>query len=165
MTVTNVDKDAEALSLTITAEFEAPAERVWQLWADPRQLERWWGPPDYPATVVEHALEPGAAMRYYMTSPEGDRHHGWWNVLSVDPPRRVEFDEGFADAAGAPDPDMPVTRMVLSVEDRPGGGTIMTVASTFSSVAAMEQLMAMGMDEGMTLAMGQIDDLLADVII
>ena len=47
MTVTAVRKDAEALTLTLDAEFEAPAERVWQLWADPRQLERWWGPPTY----------------------------------------------------------------------------------------------------------------------
>ena len=48
-----------ALTMTITAEFDAPIERVWQLWADPRQLERWWGPPTYPATVVDHDLSPG----------------------------------------------------------------------------------------------------------
>ena len=51
MTVTNVTKDTEALTLTLDAEFAAPPERVWQLWADPRQLERWWGPPAYPATM------------------------------------------------------------------------------------------------------------------
>ena len=43
MTVTTVRKDPEALTMTLTAEFEASPERVWQLWADPRQLERWWG--------------------------------------------------------------------------------------------------------------------------
>ena len=55
MTVTAVRKDTEKLTLTLDAEFDAPAERIWQLWADPRQLERWWGPPTWPATVVDHA--------------------------------------------------------------------------------------------------------------
>ena len=45
MTVTAVRKDPEALTMTLTAEFDASPERVWELWADPRQLERWWGPP------------------------------------------------------------------------------------------------------------------------
>jgi len=51
MTVTSVDKDLDDLTLTLTADFDAPIERVWELWADPRKLERWWGPPEYPATV------------------------------------------------------------------------------------------------------------------
>ena len=45
MSVTDVDKNIDALTMTITAEFDADAERLWELWADPRQLERWWGPP------------------------------------------------------------------------------------------------------------------------
>ena len=59
MTVTAVHKDPRRLTLTVEAEFDASAERVWQLWADPRQLERWWGPPTYPATVTTHDLAPG----------------------------------------------------------------------------------------------------------
>ena len=61
MTVTGVHEGPRALTMTVTAEFDAPVERVWQLWADPRQLERWWGPPTYPATVVEHDLAPGGS--------------------------------------------------------------------------------------------------------
>ena len=55
MTVTNILKDAESLTMTINATFDAPVERVWQVWNDPRQLERWWGPPEYPATFERHA--------------------------------------------------------------------------------------------------------------
>ena len=54
MTVIDVVKDTEALTLTLTAEFAAAPERVWQVWADPRQLEQWWGPPTWPATFVDH---------------------------------------------------------------------------------------------------------------
>ena len=68
MTVTAVRKDPQALSMTLDAEFDAPPERVWELWADPRQLERWWGPPNYPATFTKHDLAPGSRVEYHMTS-------------------------------------------------------------------------------------------------
>ena len=87
MTVTTITKDPEAATMTVTAEFDAPVERVWQLWADPRQLERWWGPPTYPATVVDHDLSAGGRVAYFMTGPEGEQHHGWWRVVAADPPR------------------------------------------------------------------------------
>ena len=44
MTVWNVEKNAAAKTMVITAEFKTPIINVWQLWADPRLLERWWGP-------------------------------------------------------------------------------------------------------------------------
>ena len=43
MPVTDVKKDLDALTMTVTAEFDAGAERVWEMWSDPRLLERWWG--------------------------------------------------------------------------------------------------------------------------
>src|SRR6266567_4930979 len=88
MTVTAVQKDATALSMTVVAEFAASPERVWQLWSDPRQLERWWGPPTYPATVESHDLRPGGRVVYYMTGPAGDKSHGYWEVVETDPPPR-----------------------------------------------------------------------------
>ena len=45
MPVVDITKDLDALTLTIVADFAAPVERVWQLYADPRQLEQVWGPP------------------------------------------------------------------------------------------------------------------------
>ena len=50
MPVTDVRHDPDALTLTITADFAAPVERVWEVYADPRQLERVWGPPTHPAS-------------------------------------------------------------------------------------------------------------------
>ena len=85
MTVTAVQKDPDALTMTLTAEFDASPERVWDLWADPRQLERWWGPPAYPATVEAHDLRPGGRVAYRMTGPEGDEHRGYWDVDDVQP--------------------------------------------------------------------------------
>jgi uncharacterized protein YndB with AHSA1/START domain len=162
MTVTNVEKDVDARTMTITAEFDAPVERVWKLWEDPRQLERWWGPPTYPATVVEHDLSPGGKVDYFMTGPEGDRPRGWWRVLAVDAPRRLEFEDGFADDTGAPNPDLPVMTIRVALDDRAAGGTRMTIETTFPSPEAMEQIIAMGMEEGITAAVGQMDAIVAE---
>jgi uncharacterized protein YndB with AHSA1/START domain len=160
MTVTSVQKDAEALTMTITAAFDVPVARAWQLWADPRQLERWWGPPTYPATIVEHDIAPEGATTYYMTGPEGDRHHGWWRIRSAEPPHHLQFEDGFGDADGNPSDDMPTTVVTVTLSESADGGTVMTIASRFPSREAMEQLLTMGIEEGMTLSVGQIDDLL-----
>ena len=59
MTVTDVVRDRANRTLTLSPSTPPPPAQVWQLWADPRLLERWWGPPSHPATVVEHDLRPG----------------------------------------------------------------------------------------------------------
>src|SRR3954466_12175874 len=95
-----VEKDLDAATFTVTTQFDAPPERVWQLWADPRQLERWWGPPTYPATFPRHALAPGSRVEYHMTGPQGERHAGYWEVVEADAPHRLVFRDGFANADG-----------------------------------------------------------------
>jgi uncharacterized protein YndB with AHSA1/START domain len=160
MTVTNIHKDPEALTMTVTSEFGAPVDRVWQMWANPRLLERWWGPPMYPATVVRHDLTPGGSVDYFMTSPQGDRHGGWWRVAAVDAPRHLEFTDGFADEAGQPNPDMPVTTTSVDLVEQADGTTRMSIETRFPSHEAMERLLAMGIEEGLTAAVGQIDGLL-----
>jgi uncharacterized protein YndB with AHSA1/START domain len=160
MTVTNVHKDPDALTMTMTVELDASVERAWQLWADPRQLERWWGPPEYPATFVDHRLEPGGETTYYMTSPEGGKFYGWWEVISVDEPRRLEVKDGFGDDTGKRNEDMPAGRMIVTLDQR-DGKTVMDITSHFTSVEAMNQLIEMGQEEGMVQALGQIEAILA----
>ena len=162
MTVTAVRKDPAALTLSIATELEATPERVWQLWADPRQLERWWGPPTYPATFTEHDLSPGSHVSYHMTGPEGDQPHGWWEIREAHPPRSIVFRDGFAHADGRPNLDMPGPTAHVTIVDIGGGRTRMSIDSVFPDAEAMEQNLAMGMEEGLTQAVGQIDAILAE---
>jgi len=162
MTVTAIRKDPADLTMSIATELEASPERVWQLWADPRQLERWWGPPTYPATFTDLDLRPGGRAAYYMTGPEGDQPHGWWEFVEIDAPRSIVFREGFADANGQPNPDLPVMIAHVTIEDIGGGRTRMSIESVFPDTEAMEQNLAMGMEEGLTQAVGQIDAILAE---
>ncbi|MDI1288375.1 MAG: SRPBCC domain-containing protein [bacterium] len=162
MTVTHVHKDTDRLTMTITAELTAPIDRTWQLWQNPRLLERWWGPPTYPATFLDHDLTPGGAVSYFMTGPEGDQHHGWWRILEVDYPRRIRLEDGFADASGQPVDGLPAMVMLVTFDEMPGGGSSMSIETTFPTLEAMQQMVEMGMQEGMTEAMGQIDAILAE---
>ncbi len=162
MTVTAVRKDPAALTMTLDAEFDASPDRVWQLWADPRQLERWWGPPTYPATFTKHDLAPGSHIEYHMTGPEGDQPKGFWDVLETDPPHRLVLSDGFANDDGTPNDAFEVGHMEVTIESVGGGRTRMSIESRFPSAEAMEQVLAMGQEEGMTQAVGQIDAILAE---
>ena len=134
MTVTAVHKDPHALTMILTAEFDASPDRIWDLWADPRKLERWWGPPFWPATFTRHDLAPGSHVEYHMTGPSGEEAHGFWDVI-----------EGR-----------------VTIEPIDGGRTRMSIESRFPSTEAMEQVLGMGMEEGLTQAVGQIDAILAE---
>jgi uncharacterized protein YndB with AHSA1/START domain len=133
---------------------------VWQLWADPRQLERWWGPPSHPATVEEHDLTPGGEVTYFMTGPDGEKYRGWWRVTSVNPPKSLEFTDGFANQDGTPIAEMPTTRVRMQLTEH-DGGTRMELRGVFDSREQMEQLMNMGAAESLQQAVGQMDALLA----
>ena len=162
MTVTAVRKDPQRLTMTIEAEFGASPERVWQLWADPRQLERWWGPPTYPATVTRHDLAPGSHVAYQMIGPEGDRHHGYWEILEADAPHRLIFRDGLANADGTPNTDMPPATTRVTIDEVDVGRTRMSIESRFPSAEAMEWVLASGTDVGRTQAVGQMDAILAE---
>src|SRR5438309_9929641 len=133
MTVPAVRQSPQGLTLTVEAEFDASVERIWQLWADPRKLERWWGPPTYPATFTKHDLAPGSRIEYHMTGPAGDQPHGYWDVLEVEPPRRILLRGGVANADGTPNTDMPISTIRVGIEEIAQGRTRMSRACSPAS--------------------------------
>lgn len=159
MPVTNVVSDIDTLTLTIHAEFHAPISRVWQVYADPRQLEKIWGPPSHPATVVDHEFRPGGRVTYFMTGPDGEKYPGYWKMQTVDEPNGFTFLDGFADEDFNPLPDMPEALNDYSFVDE-GGRTRATYVATYASAEGLQQVLDMGVVEGSTLAINQVDDLL-----
>jgi uncharacterized protein YndB with AHSA1/START domain len=160
MPVLSVEKDLDQRTLTVTAQFPAPVERVWALYADPRQVELHWGPPGWPATFVEHDFVPGGGSHYFMTGPDGERSHGVWRIVATDEPRAFELDDGFADEHGVPNEELGWMRMAARL-DPVDDGTRVVLVTTFRSAEQLQQVLDMGMEEGLKLAMGQIDGVLA----
>lgn len=160
MTVVRTSTDPETLTLTVVAEFEATPEQVWGVWEDPRLLERWWGPPEWPATFTRHDFVVGGESRYYMSGPDGGRSRGYWVMRELSRPSLIEFANGLAGDDGEPSPTIPPMSALATFEATPTG-TRMACRSTFLDAAQMATMLGMGMAEGMTAAVGQIDGILA----
>lgn len=162
MPITSITSDPETLTLTLVGDYPVPVERLWDAWADPRRLERFWGPPQWPATFTRHDLVVGGRSEYHMTGPDGERSSGYWVFEAIDPGKQIEVVDGFAHEDGTPNDEMPNMRMRMAFEATATGSRLTSV-TTFPDLATMEQLAEMGMVEGATAAFGQMDDVLADL--
>ena len=162
MPITSIDKNLDALTLTVVADFAASKQRLWEAYTDPRQIEQFWGPPEWPATFTRHDVFVGGRSNYVMTGPEGERSAGFWEFLAVDEGSFFEVRDGFAGDDGEENAEMPSMRMTFRFEETDRGSRLITT-TYFGALDQLEQLLEMGMEEGMTAAMGQIDDVLADL--
>lgn len=169
MPITAVHKDPEALTMTVVADFAASLSRLWEAYSDPRQIEKFWGPPTYPATFTRHDMCVGGRSEYVMTPEaldgapvEGEVSRGYWEFIDVKAPHSFEVRDGFCRPDGTPNAEMPSMRIVFTFEATQAGSRLSTT-TYFNSADELEQLLGMGMEEGMRAAMGQIDDVLADL--
>jgi len=147
--------------MTVVAEFDAELPRVWQLYADPRQLERWWTPAEYALTITDHDLSVGGYVRAQVVTPGGEKAHPYWRFTAVDAPRSMAWEDGFLNDSGEPDPAMPLTNMLLTLDDRTGDGTLMTLVITFPSTESMEMHEAMDLEAQFVQVLGQAEALLS----
>ncbi|MBL8998235.1 MAG: SRPBCC domain-containing protein [Gemmatimonadetes bacterium] len=162
MPITSVTSDPHALTITVVADYPVPVERLWEAYADPRQLERFWGPVEWPATFTRHDMCVGGESHYRMTGPDGASSSGWFRFLKVEPHRLLEMEDGFSNEDGTPNDAMPTMRMVFNFE-KVGKGSRFTSVTHFPNLESMEQVLKMGMEEGLRSAMSQIDAVLADL--
>jgi uncharacterized protein YndB with AHSA1/START domain len=163
MPVTAVLKDPEALTMTVVAEFAASRERVWEAYADPRQLERFWGWPEYPATFLRHDMYPGGQSVWFLQGPDGPTPHFVWHFVDVQPGRSFEArDGGMLDESGQPVEDGGPSRMVFEFADTETGCTVTTM-TYFDSADALQRMIDMASDEELAGQVGRIDAVLADL--
>ena len=155
MPITSVSTDPATLTLTLVADFGVSQQRLWDAFADPRQLERFWGPPFAPSTFTSHDFRVGGRAEYFLTGPDGERWSGSWRFTAVDPIDAFEAEDGDDNAE---DETMPVS-MRFAFETTATGARLTSV-TRFASLAALEHT-ALGMETGFRAAMPQLDALLA----
>ena len=156
MPLTSVTKDTAKLTLVVVGDYPVPQQRLWEAFADPRQLERFWGPPFAPATFTKHDFRVGGRAEYFLTLPDGGKWNGSWRFTKVDPISTFEARDG---EDNTEDENMPAS-MRFTFETTPAGSR-MTCITWFSSIEAMEQTVP-GMEEGLRAAFPQLDALLAE---
>ena len=156
MPLTSVTKDPAELTLTVVGDYPVSQQRLWDAFADARQLERFWGPPSWPATFTHHRLEVGGRADYFLTGPDGEKWSGSWKFTAVKPISSFEAQDG---EDNAEDDNLP-SSMIFTFDATPSGSRL-TVVTRFSSLEAMEQTLP-GMEEGLRAAMPQLDAVLAE---
>lgn len=162
MPVTDITTDAENLTMTLVADVTAPVDRLWRAFTQPAQLERFWGPPGWPATFTRFDFVPGGRAQYAMTSPQGEKSRGTWEFIAIDEGRSFEVLDAFADENGDPMEQFPAMRMLFWF-DATDAGSRLTNVTYFTSAEGLEQVIAMGAIEGSRLAMGQLDAVVQDL--
>ncbi len=162
MPITSISSDPDALTLTMVGEYPVSVERLWDAWSDPRQIERFWGPPTWPATFTRHDLTVGGRSDYFMTGPDGECSRGYFVFQKVEPHRSFEVVDGFTNDDGTSNDAMPTMRMRNEFEPTDSGSRF-TLVTSFPDLEAMQQIIGMGMQEGLASALGQMEDVLADL--
>jgi uncharacterized protein YndB with AHSA1/START domain len=123
---------AERLSdreVVFTRLVDAPPERIWTIWTEPRHLHRWWGPSGFSTTTHEFTFAPGGVWRFVMHGPDGTDYPNRIVFHEIDPPSRIVYENGW-DLPGAPldftvvvtfDPHGEKTRFSLHMTFRDAG--------------------------------------------
>lgn len=162
MPITSVTKDHDALTMTVVADFQVPVRRLWDAYCDPRQIEKFWGPVEWPATFLRHDVAVGGESQYFMSGPDGEKSCGWWEFLEVEEGKRFVVLDGFSNPDGTKSDFAPPMRMDFIFEPTDSGSRL-TTTTLFASIETLNQMLEMGMEEGMSSAMSQIDAVVADL--
>jgi uncharacterized protein YndB with AHSA1/START domain len=110
--------------MTLVAQFPVTVERLWEAFTQPAQLERFWGPPGWPARFTDHDFTVGGIASYHMTSPQGERAGGRWEFLAIDAPRSFEVVDAFIGDDGAVNTELPSMRMTFEFREAEGGAEL-----------------------------------------
>lgn len=155
---TEVNRDT--LELIMTRVFDAPRDLVFQMFTDESHLTQWWGPKGWQTTSTTFNPTPGGSWHYCMRSPEGQESWGISTYREVVPPERIVYTDVFADAEGNLVAEMP--QMLITNEFHDEGGKTKFVARTqFATLAELEYVLTMGVEEGAGESWDRLEALLA----
>lgn len=155
-----VDKANNAIQ--VTREFSAAPDLVWQAWTTAELLDQWWAPKPYYVQTKTLQFTEGGQWHYAMISPEGDKHWCLADYKTIDPSKSYTALDAFCDEAGNMNTEMPRTlwtNVFTANEDT----TTVNITLQYQSLTDLEKVLAMGMQEGFTMALGNLDELLLTI--
>jgi uncharacterized protein YndB with AHSA1/START domain len=143
--------------LTLTRVFDAPRERVWKAWTDPKLLAQWWGPRGFTNPVCEVDPRPGGKIVIHMSG------FGMLAPMAgvfqevVEPERLVFTNNAFFEVPLV----KPVIENITTVtfEDL-GGKTRLTVHTGVLKAAAEATRALAGMEQGWTESLDKLAEFL-----
>jgi uncharacterized protein YndB with AHSA1/START domain len=143
--------------IIFTRVFNAPRELVFKAWTEPQHLMKWWGPKEWPLVVCNIDLRPGGVWHYCMKNAAGDEAWGKGIYREISVPERLVYADVFSDAEGNTLEGMPQGVMTVEFAER-DGKTTTTITALYNSKEERDTILQMGMTEGMTESLNQLDN-------
>ncbi len=135
----------------------APREKLFRCWTEPKLLTQWFTPPPFQTTSAEVDLRAGGSSVIVMRGPDGTEYPNRGIYLEVVPNERLVFTDAFT-SAWEPS-EKPFMTGILTFEDAGNGQTNYTARVRHWSVADREAHEKMGFDAGWGQATTQLEAL------
>lgn len=150
----------ENKTITVKREFAAELPLVWDAYTKSEILDQWWAPKPWKARTKTMDFREGGHWHYAMVGPEGEEHWALANYKTIDPKKRFTALDGFADAEGVVNTEMPQSKWEVNFTPK-DEVTLVENLIIFDDLAQLETTIQMGFKEGLTSAMEGLDELLA----
>lgn len=152
----HVSADPNSHSITITREFDAPRDLVFQMFTEAEHYIQWVGPRDLTMTLEKFEPWNGGSWRYIHTDAAGN-NYGFHGVNhDVTAPERII---GTFEFEGLPESGH-VALETVYFAPLPSNRTQITVVTVFQSVADRDGMLQSDMETGMNDSYTRLDELL-----
>ena len=152
--------DKENKTIKVTREFAAALPLVWDAYTKSEILDRWWAPKPWKAQTKSMDFRKGGRWHYAMVGPEGEQHWALAEYQDVQFQKKFIGLDAFADADGNVNKDLPQSKWEVIFTDK-GATTLVENVITYADLAQLEATIKMGFQEGLTMAMENLDELFA----
>ena len=159
----NFNVDRSSGTLMVTREFNAPVENVWAAWTQSELLDQWWAPKPWKARTKTMDFREGGYWLYAMVGPDGTEHWGRNDYESITPLKSFTARDSFCDENGKINTELPGAFWKNTFRESSGITTV-TILSKYDSPEDLEKVLEMGMQEGFTAALSNLDELLKETI-
>ena len=162
MTATSTTKTKDT-EIVITREFAAPRQLVWDVWTQPKHIEKWFGPKGFTTRVESHDFNVGGKAKYVMVGPDGGEYPGAGVFKEIVPIEKIvttdEFGEGFEESH--PDMDLPKGMISTFLFDDLGEKTQLTLIVDHPTVEDRKKHEAMGVVDGWNSSLDKLNEYIA----
>lgn len=153
--------DKSKSTLTIKREFAAQRRLVWDCHTKSELLDQWFAPKPLSMRTASMDFREGGHWHYVMLH-NGQEYWGRMDYLTIRPIDSYTALDGFCDASGILNPDLPRADMNVMFSDK-GQRTLVETVVSYASADALQQVLDMGMQEGLTSALERLDELLTSL--
>ncbi len=152
--------DKATNTVNVKREFAADKDAVWAAWTERDILDKWWAPKPWKADTKEMDFREGGHWLYTMRGPEGEEHWSFSNYTSISPKDNFQFSDGFCDSQGNINNQMPTSDWSIDFKES-DNSTIVGIKIKYASLEDLEASIKMGFKEGFTMALENLDEILA----